>query len=98
MLKKTQQKLVHRHQFDEPKCKSRVEEISADGGKVRLRTKVKGEASIWRDYKAIYINTETRMAWFQENEELVKWVNNQPMDSVLNCVGDGHPGIWNLVS
>ena len=98
VAEKTQQRLVHRHQFDEPKCKSRVEEISADGGKVRLRTKVKGEASIWRDYKAICINTETRMAWFQENEELVKWVNNQPMDSILNCVGDGHPGIWNLMN
>ena len=42
VAEKTQQRLVHRHQFDEPKCKSRVEEISADGGKVRLRTKVKG--------------------------------------------------------
>ena len=37
------------------------------------------------------------MAWFQSNNELVEWVNNQSFDSVLNCVGDGHPGIWNLM-
>ena len=38
------------------------------------------------------------MAWFQENEQLVEWVNQQSFDTVLNCVGDGHPGIWNLMN
>lgn len=38
------------------------------------------------------------MAWFQENDQLVEWVNHQSFDVVLNCVGDGHPGIWNLVN
>lgn len=41
---KTQQRLVHRHQFKEITCKTKVGEISLDGGKVRLRTEAKGEA------------------------------------------------------
>ena len=38
------------------------------------------------------------MGWFMENEQLVEWVNHQPFDVVLNCLGDGHPGIWNLIN
>ena len=95
---KTQQRIVHRYQFKGFECESKVAEISLDGGKVRLRTETKGEACIWRDYKAVCIHTQSRMAWFQENEELVEWVNNQSFDIVLNCVGDGHPGIWNLMN
>lgn len=95
---KTQQRLVHRHQFNDSKCEVKVAEISLDGGKVRLRTDTKGEACIWRDYKAICIHPQSRMAWFQENDQLVEWVNNQSFEIVLNCVGDGHPGIWNLMN
>ena len=40
---KTQQRLVHRHQFEEITCTEEVSEISVDGGKVRLRTDNKGE-------------------------------------------------------
>ncbi|VEP17490.1 Serine/threonine protein kinase (fragment) [Hyella patelloides LEGE 07179] len=90
---KTQQRLVHRYQFRDAECKSKVGEISVDGGKIRLRTETKGEACIWRDYKAICINSQSRMGWFQENKQLVEWVNHQPFDTVLNCLGDGHPGI-----
>ena len=32
-----------------------------------------------------------------KNETLIKWVNHQPLDNLLNCVGDGHLGIWNLM-
>ena len=95
---KTQQRLVHRYRFEEFKCQSKVSEISVDGGKVRLRTEKKGETCIWRDYKAVCIHPQSRMAWFQSNNELVQWVNHQSFDSVLNCVGDGHPGIWNLMN
>ena len=95
---KTQQRLVHNHQFREVNCRAKVEQISVDGGKVRLRTPKKGESCIWRDYKAICIHPQVRMAWFQENEELVEWVNQQPVALVLNCVGDGHDRIWNLMS
>ena len=95
---KTQQRLVHRHQFKDSECQSKVAEISVDGGKVRLRTKNQGQPCIWRDYKAVCLDTQLRMAWFQENNKLVEWVNNQSFESILNCVGDGHPGIWNLMN
>ena len=95
---KTQQRLVHRHQFKGVECQAKISEISVDGGKVRLRTENKGEACIWRDYKAVCIHPQSRMAWFQENNELVQWVNGQNFDQILNCVGDGHPGIWNLMN
>ena len=94
---KTQQRLVHRHQFREIACVSKVEEISLDGGKVRLRTPNKGESCMWRDYKAVCIHPQARMAWFQENEALIEWVNNQPLENLLNCVGDVHDRIWNLM-
>lgn len=93
---KTQQRLVHRHQFQEIACVEGVDEISLDGGKVRLRTTTKGESCIWRDYKALCIHPQARMAWFQENEALVDWVNHQPLSPLLTCVGDGHSGILYL--
>jgi len=40
----TQQRLVHRQTFELPQVEQAVEEISVDGGKVRLRT-AKGEPS-----------------------------------------------------
>jgi len=40
---RTQQRLVHRHQFAEEESGNPVQEISLDGGKVRLRTETKGE-------------------------------------------------------
>ena len=95
---KTQQRLVHRHQFREITCTEQVSEISVDGGKVRLRTANKGEPCIWRDYKAVCLHPQARMAWFQENEMLIEWVNQQPLDKLVNCVGDGHSGIWNLMA
>ena len=39
---KTQQRLVHRHKFELPCCEDTVEELSVDGGKIRLITP-KGE-------------------------------------------------------
>ena len=50
----TQQRLVHRYAFEELPSNPEVavEEMSLDGGKVRLRT-AKGKALIWRDYKAV---------------------------------------------
>ena len=95
---KTQQRLVHRHQFQEETCKEKVAEISVDGGKVRLRTENKGESCIWRDYKALCVPHQTRVAWFQENQTLIEWVNHQPLEQLVTCVGDGHSGIWNLIA
>ena len=35
-------------------------------------------------------------AFFQENDTLAKWVNQQPSSKPLICLGDGHQGIWNI--
>lgn len=45
----TQQRLVQRQTFELPKVEQVVEELSVDGGKVRLRNP-KGQPSEWRDY------------------------------------------------
>ncbi len=50
-----------------------------------------------RDYKAVCVHKQTRVAWFQENETLVEWVNSQPLEQLLTCIGDGHSGIWKLM-
>ena len=72
-----------------------VEEISIDGGKVRIRTP-KGKICRWQDYKAVNLHRHCCAAFLQENERLVKWVNEQPLATPLTCLGDGHDGIWNL--
>ena len=41
--------------FEQPSVKATVEEVSVDGGKVRLRTPL-GEACEWRDYKAVNVH------------------------------------------
>jgi hypothetical protein len=74
---RTQQRIVHRYQFPEIATTQQIEEISLDGGKVRLRTEQKGESCVWRDYKAICVNQQERKAWFAQNEELIDWVNQQ---------------------
>jgi hypothetical protein len=91
----TQQRLVHRQTFELPRVAPAVEEMSADGGKVRLRTPI-GEPSEWRDYKAVNLHERCVSAFFQDNARLVNWVNAQPLSTPFTCLGDGHDGIWNL--
>ncbi len=80
---KTQQRIVHRYVFSELKCANNIQEISVDGGKVRLRTQTKGEACTWKDYKAVCVDKLARKAWFGENEELINWVNQQSLSDPL---------------
>lgn len=91
----TQQRLVQRQSFELPVADATVEEISIDGGKVRIRTP-KGEMCRWQDYKAVNLHGHACEAFFQENEQLVEWVNQQPLSTPVTCLGDGHDGIWNL--
>lgn len=28
----------------------------------------------------------------------MSWVNRQPLAAVVTCLGDGHDGVWNLIS
>ena len=62
----TQQRLVHRQSFDLPQVTQTVEQMSVDGGKVRLRTP-KGEPSEWRDDKAVNLHQHCVSAFFQDN-------------------------------
>lgn len=91
----TQQRLVHRQIFDLPQVAQAVEEMSVDGGKVRLRTP-QGEPSEWRDYKGVNLHERCVSAFFQDNASLVNWVNAQPLSTPFTCLGDGHDGIWNI--
>jgi hypothetical protein len=36
--------------------------------------------------------------FFQENEKLIDWVNSQPLDNPVTCLGDGHDGVWNVIT
>ena len=91
----TQQRLVHRQTFELPQVEPAVDEMSVDGGKVRLRTP-KGQPSEWRDYKGVNLHNCCVGAFFQDNASLVNWVNAQPQSNPLTCLGDGHDGIWNI--
>jgi hypothetical protein len=93
----TQQRLVQRSEWIDPKASEPVEALSIDGGKVRLRTP-KGEPSQWRDYKAVSLHGQCCGAWLQQNQVLVDWVNRQPLAAVVTCLGDGHDGVWNLIA
>ncbi len=92
---KTQQRLVHRQTFPLPNADEPLEELCVDGGKVRLRTPVQ-QACEWRDYKAIATDSGI-VANFQNNAQLIEWVNAQPLSNPLTCLGDGHDGVWNIV-
>jgi len=92
---KTQHRLVHRQVFDFPNIEQPIEELSVDGGKVRLRTPL-GEECEWKDYKAIATD-QGILANFQNNSQLIEWVNQQPLAHPVVCLGDGHDGIWNII-
>jgi len=93
---KTQQRLMHRQQFELPQAPQTIEELSADGGKIRVRTPV-GEECRWLDYKAVRLHEFATGACFRDNQQLIDWVHQQPLHSPLTCLGDGHDGVWNLI-
>jgi hypothetical protein len=88
-------RLVQQTQLDRLELEETVEEVSLDGGKVRLRTP-KGEPCEWRDYKAVRLNGQFYGGFFQQNAELVGWMQRQALAFILVCLGDGHAGIWKL--
>ncbi|MGI2909819.1 ISKra4 family transposase, partial [Hassallia sp. VBCCA 56010] len=55
------------------------------------------EGSIWRDYKAVRLQGIYYGAFFDDNQSLIDYVNSQKLLNPLVCLGDGHPGVWNLV-
>lgn len=79
-----------------PAVTAEVQECSVDGGKIRLRTP-KGEPCVWQAYKGVRLHEQACGAWFGDPSELTTWVNQQPLAKPLTCLGDGHPGIWNII-
>lgn len=95
---KTQQRLVQREPWEDldPEEVERTEEMSIDGGNVKLTSGGKDKPD-WRQYKAVRINSQGESrAWFQENDLLVSTMSARPMADRVVCLGDGHDGIWNL--
>jgi hypothetical protein len=93
---KTQQRLVQRQEFEEASSDEPVAQMSLDGGMIRLRTP-KGQASEWREYKALnLLEQQQGMAWFKDNDALVEWANQLPMGERVDCLGDGHDGVWGI--
>ena len=93
---KTQQRLVHQQTFPQPQADEALNELSVDGGKVRIRTPL-GEKCRWSDYKAIASDAGL-IAAYHDNAILIDWANQHPLASPLTCLGDGHDGIWNIVA
>jgi len=48
--------------------------------------------------RPVCIHQQAIAASFQENNLVIDWVNAQPILPVLTCLGDGHDGIWNIIS
>ena len=95
---KTQQRLVQRQEFEEAVSGEPVTQMSLDGGMIRLRTP-KGEECEWKEYKALnLLEQQQGMAWFKDNGALVEWANQQPIDERVDCLGDGHDGVWGVYS
>ena len=95
--KSAQQRLVHQQDFNLPQTDSIVEELSADGGNIRIRTP-QGEPSAWRGYKAICLHEHQAIAAsFQDNKLLIDWVNERELAPIITCLGDGHDGVWNII-
>ncbi len=93
---KTQQRLEARHDFEFPTSEVPVEQMSLDGGMIRLRTPL-GEAAEWREYKALNLGEQHQgMAWFKDNEHLIEWANGLPLAPIVDCLGDGHDGVWSI--
>lgn len=93
---KTQQRLVHQHRFPTPQAHEALHEVSVDGGKVRIRTPI-GQPCQWKDYKTLATDAGL-IAAYRNNTLLICWTHQQPLASPVTCLGDGHDGIWNIVS
>ncbi len=93
----SQQRLVHRQNFELPTLEETIEELSVDGGNIRVRTP-DGEVCAWLGYKGISLHhLGTVGTSFQDNQVVIDWVNDQTLASTVTCIGDGHDGIWNII-
>jgi hypothetical protein len=92
----TFQRLVQRTEVEFPTARQKVSQLSVDGGKVRVRTPVRGQKCEWFEYKSARVEGIYYGATFQANLDLTDWLNTQPLCSLIACLGDGHEGVWNV--
>lgn len=90
-------RLVQRVELPPDHSTRPVAGLSVDGGKVRLRTAQPG-ACEWSDYKAVSLHGSVGNAYLQDNQALIAWVQQNPLTAMVTCVGDGHDGVWNLLT
>ena len=93
----THHRKVQRMEKILPEIKPKLSEVAVDGGTIRLRGE-KGEESYWKEYKVGRLQGIYQGAFFQDNDSLINWVNSQKLTNPVFCVGDGHDGVWNIMS
>jgi hypothetical protein len=75
----TLQRLVKRQDFELPTSKQGVQEITLDGGKVRLRNEDRGKPCYWKDYQALCLYNVYCGAFFQSEQYLIDSTNSQKL-------------------
>jgi hypothetical protein len=88
-------RLVGRVELPPDESIETVEAASIDGGKIRVRS-LNGGPGQWLDYKAVRLHQGVCAAFFQNNQALQQWSNQQPLSPIFTCLGDGHDGVWNI--
>ena len=91
----TLHRLVQRVELPSAQATNKTSTVSVDGGKICLRSEETGLGE-WRDYKLVNLHGEVCEAFFQDPDALEKWSETQPLDWLITCLGDGHPGVWNV--
>jgi hypothetical protein len=92
----TMQRLVQRTPVEAPTARQKVDQVSVDGGKVRVRTPERGQPGQWLEYKSGRVQGLDYGATFPANDVLTDWINRQPLCIPVVCLGDGHDGVWNV--
>jgi hypothetical protein len=91
----TLHRLVQRVELPMAETEIPSEGVSVDGGKICIRGEE--ERGEWRDYKLVSLHGGLCEAFFQEPERLEQWSKTVPLAPILTCLGDGHPGVWNVM-
>ena len=89
-------RLVERTEWPLAQAQGESAGVSIDGGKICLRGEEK-DGGRWRDYKLVSLHGDVCEAFFQDPEGLKNWSNVQTLSPIVTFLGDGHPGIWNVV-
>ena len=92
----TLHRIVQKAEIEPSQSEEKVAAVSVDGGKVCLRSEETGKGE-WRDYKAVSLHEGVCEAFFQAPDALEQWSEEQPFESIVTCVGDGHDGVWNTM-